>query len=268
MASQIDTSRWSNPEAYEAYMGRWSRPAARMFLTWLAAPTGAAWVDVGCGTGALTAAIVAMTEPREVVGVDPSAAFIAAARGMLADDRVRFVVAAAEALPLASDLTDVAVAGLALNLAKDALASLREMVRVTRPGGIVAAYVWDFAGEMDLVRYFWQAAISLDPAAAEFDHAHRFPLCQPGPLRVLFAEAGLREVEMGDVTVPLPFTDFADFWDPHLLPGSSPVQRYLGSLPEERQAALREQVQAALPVAVDGTLPLKARVWTIRGRKA
>ncbi len=267
MANPIDTSRWSNPDAYEAYMGRWSRPTARAFLTWLEAPRGAAWVDVGCGTGALAAAIVAMTEPREVIGVDPSAEFIAAAQRQLPDDRARFVVAAAEAIPLASDQADVAVAGLALNLVKDARAGLREMMRVTRSGGLVAAYVWDFAGEMELVRFFWQAAISLDAGAAEFDHANRFPLCQPGPLRALFAEAGLREVEMGDFTVPLPFADFADYWEPHLLPGSSPVQQYLVSLPEERQLVLREQLRATLPVAEDGTVQLRARAWTIRGRQ-
>jgi hypothetical protein len=160
------------------------------------------------------------------------------------------------------------VASLALNLAKDALASLREMVRVTRPGGLVAAYVWDFAGEMDLVRSFWQAAISLDAGAARFDHAHRFPLCQPGPLRALFGEVGLRDVESGAFTVPLPFVDFADYWEPHLLPGSSPAQQYLAALPVEHQVALRERVRAALPAAADGTLQLRARVWTIRGWKA
>lgn len=259
--------RWSNPEAYEAYMGRWSRPAAHAFLAWLAPPQEARWIDVGCGTGALTHAILTTTAPRDVIGIDTSEEFLAAAQVRMPGDRVRFIISSAETVPLPSDGADVVVAGLTLNLIPDYRAGLTEMTRLARTGGIVAAYVWDFAGEMQLVRLFWQAATALDPSASAFDQAVRFPICQPEPLQTLFGDAGLQDVRLADFTIPLPFRDFADYWEPQLIPGSSPVQRYIATLAEPQRELLRARLLAMLPIAADGSLHLSARAWTIRGTK-
>ncbi len=257
--------RWSNPQAYEAYMGRWSRPVAQEFLAWLAAPPTRDWVDVGCGTGALTQAILETALPQSVIGIDPSSEFLDLARTQIPDSRVSFVTGGAEAIPLPSDSADLVVSGLALNLVSDYRAGLREKIRVARAGGTVAAYVWDFAGEMQPVRAFWDAAETLDPAASDHDHATRFPICQPQPLLELFQEAGLEQVDVAALTMPLPFRDFDEYWRPHLLPGSSHAQRYMATLNPSQHEALRAHLQASLPLAPDGSLHLIARAWAVRG---
>ena len=259
--------RWSNPQAYEAYMGRWSRPVAQEFLTWLAAPPNQAWVDVGCGTGALTQAILATAQPQSVIGVDPSSEFLELARAQIPDPRASFVTGGAEAIPLPGDSADLVVSGLALNLVSDSRAGLREKIRVARAGGTVAAYVWDFAGEMQPVRAFWDAAVALDPAASDHDHATRFPICQPEPLGELFRGGGLARVDVAALTIPLSFRDFDEYWRPHLLPGSSHAQRYMATLNPSQHEALRARLQASLPLATDGSLLLTARAWAVRGIK-
>jgi SAM-dependent methyltransferase len=259
---------WSNPQAYEAYMGRWSRPVAHVFLTWLAAPPNQAWVDVGCGTGALTEAILETAQPQSVIGVDPSSEFLDLARTQAPDSRVSFVTGGAEAIPLPSDSADLVVSGLALNLVSDYRAGLREKIRVARSGGTVAAYVWDFAGQMQPVRAFWDAAVALDPAASDHDHATRFPICQPEPLLDLFQEACLQRVNVAALKIPLSFRDFDEYWRPHLLPGSSHAQRYMATLNPSQHEALRSRLEAALPLAPDGSLRLTARAWAVQGLKA
>jgi SAM-dependent methyltransferase len=257
--------RWSNPQAYEAYMGRWSRPVAFAFLTWLAAPANQRWVDVGCGTGALTQAILESARPQSVIGVDPSSEFLDLARAQVSDARASFVVGGAEAIPLPDDSADLIVSGLALNLVSDVRAGLVEKVRVAGAAGTVAAYVWDFAGEMQPVRAFWDAATALDPTAADSDHANRFPICQPEPLRVLFGDVGLQHVDVTALSIPLSFADFDEYWRPHLLPGSSHAQRYMATIGPSQQESLREHLQASLPLEADGSLRLKA--WAVRGVK-
>jgi SAM-dependent methyltransferase len=159
------------------------------------------------------------------------------------------------------------VAGLALNFVPDPEAAVTEMVRVTRPGGIVGAYVWDYGGEMQLVRTFWQAAIALDPTAAIWDQGRQFPICQPGALIDLFRRAGLATIVGQAIDIPTTFRDFDDYWEPHLLGGSGVNQRYVTSLEEIERAALRERLQATLPIAADGSIPLIARAWAVRGTK-
>jgi SAM-dependent methyltransferase len=258
---------WGNTEAYEAYMGRWSRPAADAFLMWLAPAPGLRWLDVGCGTGALTQAILATANPREVLGVDPSADFIASATAQITDVRVRFEIGDARALPVPNDAYDGVVAGLALNFVPDPAAAIIEMVRAAQLGGTVGAYVWDYAGEMQLVRSFWQAAIALDPAAAAHDQGRQFPICQPEPLTRCFRQAGLQDVDVHAIVVPTRFRDFDDYWWPHLLGGSGVAQRYVASLGEPQRTALRDQLQTSLPIAADGSIPLSARAWAVQGTK-
>jgi SAM-dependent methyltransferase len=255
---------WEAGEAYEQYVGRWSRLVARDFLGWLDRAAGLRWIDVGCGTGALSAAIVEGCAPAALIGIDPSAGFIATARARIADPRVRFEQGDGQALPLESGAFDVAVSGLVLNFVADPGAMLREMRRALRPGGTVAVYVWDYAGKMELMRHFWDAAVALDPSASELDEGVRFPICRPDTLAALFRDAGLEAVATVPIDVPTVFPDFEDYWAP-FLGGQGPAPGYCMSLPVERRVALRERLQAALPVEADGRIALRARAWAARG---
>ena len=260
------TDAWDSGDAYEPYVGRWSRLVAREFLRWLAMPPDSCWLDVGCGTGALVEAILALAAPREVVGIDPSPAYIAFARDRVNDPRVKLDVGDAQALPTASATFDAVVAGLVLNFVPEPDEALSEMVRVVRPGGNVAAYVWDYADGMQMMRYFWDAAGALDPRASELDEGRRFPLCKPGPLINLFQTAGLAEVEVRAIEVPTVFRDFEDYWSP-FLGGQAPAPGYVMSLSQEQQAALRERIRASLPTNPEGEHHLTARAWAVRGAR-
>jgi SAM-dependent methyltransferase len=256
---------WAAGDAYEPYIGRWSRLVARELVAWLGVAGGSAWLDVGCGTGALSQAVLEGADPAAVVGVDPSLGFLAHARARLGG-RARLAVADARRLPLADGRVDAAVSGLVLNFVPDPARAVAEMARVTRPGGRVAAYVWDYAGRMELIRRFWDAAAALDPAAAELDEGRRFPLCRPGPLAGLFRDAGLADVAGHPVEVPTRFRDFDDYWTP-FLGGQGPAPGYALALDEGARAALREAVAARLPVAADGSIPLVARAWAVAGTR-
>jgi len=257
---------WATGAAYEPYVGRWSRLVARDFLAWLAVPPGGSWLDVGCGTGALTHTILQMGHPREVTSLDSSEGFLSYAGQQLNDPRVRWQLGNAQQLPLESSAYDAVVSGLVLNFIPDLPAALAEMARVARPGGKVAAYVWDYAGKMELMRYFWDAAVALSPAARELDEGRRFPVCQPGPLQDLFTQGGLAGVEVRAIDVPTRFRNFGDYWDP-FLGGQGPAPGYAMSLDPEERAALRERIRSSLPVAPDGSIDLTARAWAVRGHR-
>jgi SAM-dependent methyltransferase len=160
---------------------------------------------------ALSETIPAHAAPAAVHGIDPSEGYLALAREQIRDPRAHFEAGDARQLSVATAAYDVVVSGLVLNFIPDLTAGMAEMVRVTKPGGTVAAYVWDYAGEMELMRYFWDAAVALKPEAHERDEGRRFPICQPEPLRTLFAEAGLQEGEVRAIDVPTHFRDFADY---------------------------------------------------------
>jgi SAM-dependent methyltransferase len=255
---------WEAGDAYEQYVGRWSRLVARDFLGWLDQTAGLRWLDVGCGTGALSAAIIERCAPTALTGIDSSAGFIATARARIADSRARFEQGDGQALPLADGALDVAVSGLVLNFVADPGAMLGEMRRVLRPSATAALYVWDYAGEMQLMRYFWNAAGALDPSARELDEGVRFPVCRPDALATLFREAGLEAVTTTPIDVATPFRDFEDYWMP-FLGGQGPAPGYCMSLPDERRVALRERLRAALPVEADGRIALTARAWAACG---
>ncbi len=255
---------WAAGEAYEAYVGRWSRRVATAFLDWLDVPAGRRWLDVGCGTGALSATVLATEDPATVVGVDPSEGFLAHARSQVTDPRATFQVGDAQALPLPDDGFDAVVSGLALNFVPDATRAAAEFARVTAPGGVAAAYVWDYAEGMAMMRYFWDAAAALDPAAAELDEGPRFPLCRPEPLVRLWTDAGLDQVTAQAVDVPTGFADFDDYWTP-FLGGQGPAPGYVMSLTEAHRGALRDLLRDRLPTRPDGSIHLTARAWAVRG---
>lgn len=262
-AERKDT--WAAGTLYEPYVGRWSRLVAKDLLAWLEMPPNLDWLDVGCGTGALTEVILEHAKPRSVKGMDPSTGFIEHAKAHITDPRATFEVADAQSLPLDSARFGAAVAGLVLNFVPKPSLAVREMVRAVEPGGVVAAYVWDYAGKMELMRYFWDAAVELDRAAFELDEGRRFPLCQPNPLTALFTQAELRDVQVVPIDVPTRFRDFDDYWTP-FLGGQAPAPGYAMSLTEERRGALRERIRAKLPIARDGSIDLIARAWAVRGQ--
>lgn len=256
---------WSAGDLYEPYVGRWSRRVAREFLGWIAVPGGKNWLDVGCGTGALTQAIIEHGNPNSVIGIDASPGYAAYAKARTGSPLARFEVGDAQSLPLETASVDAAVSGLVLNFVPQPARAVAEMARVARPGAVVAAYVWDYAGRMELMRYFWDAAVSLDATATDLDEGRRFPICQPAPLSGLFTQAGLREVEVRSIDVATDFRDFDDYWSP-FLGGQGPAPGYAVSLSEERRAALREKIRSGLPIAKDGSIHIIARAWAVHGR--
>jgi SAM-dependent methyltransferase len=257
---------WTVGAAYEAYVGRWSRLVARELVRWLVVPPRRRWLDVGCGAGALVQAIADEAEPALVLGIDRSEGFTRHASVASTRVGVAFQVGDGQALPVASARFDAVVSGLVLNFVPDPARMVSEMARAGRPGSPVALYVWDYAGGMQAIHRFWSAATALDPAAARLDEAARFPVCAPGPLRALFEGAGLREVTTRAIDVPTVFRDFDDYWTP-FLGGQGPAPGYAMSLPAEARAALRERLRETLPAAPDGSVPLTARAWAVRGTR-
>ena len=204
--------------------------------------------------------------PSAVLGVDPSAAFVAWAAARVDDPRASFREGTAAALPVFDASVDVVVSGLVLNFVPDRPAALAEMRRTVRPGGLVAAYVWDYAEGMQLIRRFWDAAADRDPAARTLDEGVRFPDCRPAPLAELFTAAGLDEVDVAAVVVPTDFPGFDDCWTP-FLGGTGPAPAHVASLGEDARVALREALRTGLPIADDGSIHLTARAWAVRGRR-
>jgi SAM-dependent methyltransferase len=261
----VPRDRWTGGDDYEAYVGRWSREVAPRFIDWLAIPPHARWLDVGCGTGALTGAIIERAAPSSVLGVDPSADFVDIASRTQTDPRARFTVADAAVLPVEEGSVDAVVSGLVLNFIPDIPGALAEMRRVAIAGGTVAAYVWDYAGRMDLIRLFFDAAIALDPGGAAHDEGRRFPICSPRGLRDAFETAGLTAVHVQAIDVTTRFLDFDDYWAPFVT-GVGAAPAYAVSLDPDLQAAIRTRLEETLPTAADGSIELIARAWAVKGR--
>jgi ubiquinone/menaquinone biosynthesis C-methylase UbiE len=255
---------WQAGERYETYMGRWSRQIAPHFLDWLGAPGDLDWLDVGCGTGALSAAILERSNPKNVISIDPSEGFIAMARDRVRDDRVVFQTGDAQALPFDSDSRDVVVSALMLNFVPDRAKALSEMKRVARVGATVALYVWDYpGGGMEFMQAFWNAATALDPAASELSEDKRFPFCTPEGLTGLMRAAGLTQVACTPIEVATIFRDFEDFWHPFTL-GAGPAPGYCASLDGQARQRLKTGLHDRLPCRANGSITFKARAWALK----
>ena len=257
---------WDDGAGYEAYVGRWSRLVAPGFLHWLHRPAGLRWLDVGSGSGVLTAAALTAAAPRRIIGVEPSAGFAAQARTAVPDRRATFVQGDADHLPLPDAAVDVVVSGLVLNFLAQPAHALQECVRVVVPGGVVGAYVWDYGEGMAMMRHFWEAAGTVDPAAATRDDGRRFSRWGPRLLRELWLDAGLTEVSVQALDIPTVFRDFTDYWQP-FLGGQGSAPGYLASLTEQQQSAVRDVLAARLPIEPDGSIRLTARAWAVRGSR-
>jgi SAM-dependent methyltransferase len=244
---------FSESDGYERFMGRWSRRLAPLFVTFAGVTEGDRVLDVGSGTGALSA-VAAAVESVRVTGIEASPAYVRYAQEH-ADGR--FEVGDALALPFPDDAFDRTVSMLVLNFVPDAAAALQQMIRVTRPGGVVAAAVWDYGDGMQMLRTFWDAAVALDPDAAPRDERH-MPLCTPGALAELWRTQGLHDVNEQPLTIDIAFASFDDYWQPFLC-GQGPAGVYVSSLSESARHALESKLRA------DVALTMRARAWAVRG---
>jgi SAM-dependent methyltransferase len=251
--------------AYDRFMGRYGAELADPFLRWcgIAAPGRA--LDVGCGPGALTRRLAEVLGPENVAGADPSEPFVTVCRERVPGADVR--VAGAEALPFEADSFDATLSQLAANFFPDAAAAMAEMQRVTRPGGLVAAAVWDYAGEMVMLRAFWDSAREVDPeGGVSHDEGLRMRLANTAELTELWSETGFESVETGAITISIGYRDFGDLWEP-LLAGVGPVGAYCAQLSEEQREELREAYFRRLGSPA-GSFDLSARAWVVRGSVA
>jgi ubiquinone/menaquinone biosynthesis C-methylase UbiE len=249
-------------DAYDRHIGRYGRELAVELMRFAEVCSSQRVLDVGCGPGALTRQLVALLGAEQVAAVDPSVAFVQACQARLPG--VRAEVAKAEALPFGDDVFDQALAQLVVNFMGDAPAGVREMRRVTRRGGTVAAAVWDYAGQMTVLRRFWDAAVALDPAAADLDEGRSMPYCTPEELQALWTDAGLKQVKIASVVVTAGYEGFEDLWEP-LEFGVSPSGAYVASLSADQRTALKDEFQQRLG-AGDAPFRLGARAWLAAGR--
>ena len=257
---------WMSGDSYERYVGRWSRMVAKEFIRWLAVPEESLWLDVGCGTGALSQTILDLAKPVKVKGIDKSTGFVNTARSRVDHPKVEFDTGDAQNLPVEPGTFDAAVSGLVLNFVPEPGLMVAQMARAVRTSGIVGLYVWDYAGKMQFMRHFWNAAAAIDPSAYDLDEGRRFPFCQPDALHQLFEGAGLQVMETRAIDIHTDFKDFDDFWAP-FLGGQGSAAGYAMSLGEEQRSRLRERLYDSLPFAIDGSIPLIARAWAIKGMK-
>jgi SAM-dependent methyltransferase len=255
---------WTSGIAYERFMGRWSHFVAREFLRWLAIPPERVWLDVGCGTGSITRLILESYRPKEIFAIDSSSEFISAAKRSISHPTVHFKVGLAQSLDLESDSVDAIVSGLVLNFVPQPKDAIREMLRVTKPDGTIGIFLWDYADGMQMLRYFWDAAVELDPKAREVDEGIRFPLCQAGQLESLVRKAGLKQVEAKAIEVKTVFQNFDDYWQP-FLGNVGPASSYTMSLNQQDRQKLEEKLRKALPVDKNGSISLNARAWAVKG---
>jgi SAM-dependent methyltransferase len=244
-------------DAYLRFMGRFSEPLAARFVDLVDPRPGGRALDVGCGPGAVTAVLVERLGPDAVLAIDPSQSFVAAARARFPDVDVR--VGTAEQLPYPDDDVHVALAQLVVHFVSDPPAAVQQMRRVTRPGGVVAASVWDYAGGRAPLSVFWAAAASLDPHVV--DESRLFG-ARSGQLAELFTAGGLADVRQEELSVRSRFTGFDDWWEPYTY-GIGPAGNHVAGLGAAARAALRDRCRDALP---DGPFALDAVAWVAVGR--
>jgi SAM-dependent methyltransferase len=250
-------------DAYERFMGRWSRQLAPAFAGFAAVGDGESLLDVGSATGALAFSVAAALPAGCVTGVDRSPGFVRYAQEQSRGTRVRFVVGDAQALAFRDAAFARTLSLLVLNFIPDRDRALAEMIRVTRPGGTVAAAVWDYGQDMQMLRTFWDEAVALDPVIASRDERH-MPLCRPGELATLWRSHRLQDVDEQPLAIRMPFVSFDDYWSP-FLGGQGPAGAYAASLDDAGRAALASRLRRRLSGDGDGSFTLQARAWAVTG---
>jgi ubiquinone/menaquinone biosynthesis C-methylase UbiE len=256
------TDTWSSSNPYEYFMGRWSQKMAPVFLQWLQFPGGKSWLDLGCGTGALSKAIFDLCHPASITGVDPSPDFLSVASKKITTGH--FLVGSSSDIPVSDGRFDIVVSGLAFNFFPDISESVKEIKRVLKKNGTIALYVWDYAGKMEFLRFFWDAANEVELAGLQFDEGIRFPVCNSLKLEQSFSKAGLKNVESSFLDIQTVFKNFDDYWQP-FLGGQGPAPTYLSSLEQEKQERIKELLKSKLPMGADNSIKLLARAIAVRG---
>lgn len=253
---------WGAADTYERYMGRWSRKVAPLFIDWLGAEKAKSWADIGCGTGELSLQIANKCKPSRAVGIDMSTAFITQAAERVPSAKFREGDATNIDLPDGS--FDYAVSGLVLNFVPDKAKALSEMARIVHPSGAVGLYVWDYAGHMQIMRYFFDTAREFDPGSSAYDDGLNAPICRPKPLSEAFAAAGLSNVETTAIDITTAFVNFDDYWEP-FMDGTGSAPKYCVSLDEALRNKIRDAVRQKLPTGPDGEILLAVRAWAVKG---
>jgi ubiquinone/menaquinone biosynthesis C-methylase UbiE len=254
---------WQSGDQYEYFMGRWSKLIAEQFVDWLSPGTGLQWVDVGCGSGALSEAVIEKHDPETITAIDQSEGFVRTSQQRLGAI-ARCKVGDAISLPLDDASAHITVSGLVLNFIAEPEKVLTEMQRVTCKGGTAAVYIWDYAGKMEFLRHFWDAVVELDPGASDLHEGHRFPDSNAEWLMAAFDRAGFSGVEAAPLEISTRFTDFDDYWKP-FLGGQGPAPSYVSKLEESERIHLRETLALRLPIEKDGSILLSARAWATKG---
>jgi len=254
---------WQSGDPYEYYMGRWSKLVAESFVDWVSPKAGLRWLDIGCGSGALSEVVIRKHNPEAVIAIDQSEGFVSKAQERLGT-KAKCKVGDALSLPVEDSSIDIAVSGLVLNFIPEPEKALAEMRRVTANGGTVAVYIWDYAGKMDFLNYFWDVAVELNPGAANLHEGHRFAKPNAEELSAAFVRAGFTEVATAPVEITTNFTDFDDYWKP-FLGGQGPAPTYVLKLGNSERHELRDVLMRRLPVKEDGSIILSARAWAVKG---
>lgn len=255
---------WSGVEAYDQLMGRWSRLLVPDLIDFAGVENGHRVLDVGCGTGSLSQGLLEYGSKIEVVGVDSATPFVEYADAQLTSQRANLQMADAQDLPFPDDSFDRCLSLLVINFIPNAQAAMREMFRVTRPQGIVAAAVWDYGGGMEMLRSLWDTAVGLDPSA-ETLHERNMPYCRGGELTELWIDSGFVGVEETALDATVTFDSFDDYWEPFLA-GVGPSGAYVSSLLAEQQAKLREQLSRNLaPAGEHLPITTEVRAWAVLG---
>lgn len=251
-------------DAYERFMGRWSRKLAPLLVQFAGVLDGEGVADIGSGTGALTAAVVATAPSSRVFGVDQSKPYVAYAQAHHRGERVRFEVADAQHLHFANASFDRTLSLLILNFIPEPEQALKEMVRVTRPGGTIATAVWDYGEGMKMLRVFWDEAVALNPAADAKDERH-MPLSRSGELSGNWRRHGLENVSAEALTIETRFSSFDDYWSP-FLERQGPAGAYVATLSAYDREQLRVNLRRRLlGEGADRPIVLGARAWAVRG---
>lgn len=262
--TEREAKMFSMSAGYENFMGRWSRLMAPAYIAFVGVKKGDRVLDVGTGTGSLASALEATTAASEVTGIDPSEGFISYAKKNAKSARVRFEVGDAQALQYKDASFDQTMALLVMNFVPDHNKAIGEMRRVTRPQGVVSACVWDYNAGMEMLRFFWDEVVALDPAMAPKDERN-MKLSRAGQLGELWKKAGLVNVQEKPLVVEQAFASFDDYWGP-FLKGAGPGGAYVVSLTDDRRQQLEARMRKRLlGDRQDGAFTLKASAWCVRG---